>query len=105
MNIKYMNIKYLKNGARVSVIDEIERGVLVKNVFMEDGEYYEDGLTYLVDYVYDKSKPIQYFDSQITKCKETILQLNKEIKLLREERGRLQNRIGKAKQTNLNVNF
>ena len=100
-----MIIKYLKNGARVSVIAEIEQGVLVRNVILDDGEYYEEGLTYLVDAVYDISKPIKSFDAQILKRKETISQLTEEIKLLRLERTRLQNELAKMKQPKISFGF
>jgi len=100
-----MEIKYLRNGASVSVIGNTEWGFAVRNVNVEDGEYYEDGITYLVPEIFDKQKPIQYFDTQILKLKETVRQLNEEIRRLREERQRLQNNIITAKTKKVHVNF
>jgi len=101
-----MEIKYLKNGVRVSVITRIEQGVLVKNVY-EDvyDELYEDELTYLVDQVYDLETPIQSFTDEILVLKDTITQLKKEVKFLRAERQRLQNNIITAKTKKVHVNF
>lgn len=93
-----MKIKYLYNGTMVSVLRELEDGFLVRNVLGEEYDYYEDDLAYFVDRVYNSKSRAKTYSKTIVKLKSKIAQLNKEIKLLRAERDRLQGQIVKIKQ-------
>jgi hypothetical protein len=79
-----MEIKYLKDGRAVDVIQKLIKGYLVSEVYIVNGEAETDSSLMIADEVYDEAPNIMY-DERIAALRKTLSELHEEKSQLIQE--------------------